>query len=152
MATRVTFDNIVRYFRAENLEFAIGKDDTVLLTVAGKHVPLTVQVSFIHEKEIIALHAVYPFRTPPDRIAEVLELAARINWGLLFATAEVNPENGAIRFRSTMLVDDTGFNREQFATLFATGCSTADRYAPAFQKVIEGRSIKRSLAAVEGAP
>ncbi len=150
MATRVTFEDIIRYFRAERLEFAIGKDDTVLLAVAGKQVPLTVQVSFIHEKEIISVHAVYPFRAPLKRMAEALELAARIKWGLRFAGVGVNPENGVIRFRSTMLVDDAEFNREQFATLFATGCSTADRYAPVFQKMIEGRSIKRALAAAEG--
>ena len=149
MATLVTFEDIVRFFRAERMKFAIGKENRLLLTLTGKNTSLTVQVSFMQEKEIIGLHAIFPFRVPTVKISAALELAARINWGLLLAACEVNPENGAIRFRSTMLVDDSSFNRSQFSTLFATACSLADRYAPAFLKVIEGKSIGEALAGIE---
>lgn len=150
MATRVTFEDLVQYFRAERIAVGIGKDNSLLLSIAGKSTTLTVQVSFIHEKEIICLHARYPFTATDDRLPAVFELAARINWGLLFAVAEVNPENGSIRFRSTMLVDDAPFYRDQFATMFATACSIADRYAPAFQEVIAGGSVKRAIDSAEG--
>jgi hypothetical protein len=148
MATRVTIDDLVGYFRSERIDFVIGTENRLLLTVQGHHVALTVQVAFIYEKEIISLHTVYPFRIPPEKTADALEVAARINWGLLFAACELNPDSGAIRFRSVLLVDDAPFNREQFSTLFATGCSTADRYAPAFLRLCEGADVGTAMACV----
>ncbi|MFC1511712.1 YbjN domain-containing protein [Candidatus Latescibacterota bacterium] len=152
MATQVTFDDIVRYLRAERIPFGIGKNNRIMLTLAGENTTLNVQVAFLWEKEIICLWAAYPFHSPSSSLEEVIELAARINWGLLFSSSEVNPDTGAIRFRSTMLVDDAPFNREQFKTLFATACSLADRYAPAFRRVIEGGSVEEALAMVEHSP
>ena len=150
MATQVTFDDIVRYLRSERIPFGIGKNNSIMLSIAGENTALNVQVAYLWEKEIICLWAAYPFGSPSRKLDAVLELAARINWGLLFSSCEVNPESGAIRFRSTMLVDDAPFSREQFRTLFATACSLADRYAPAFKQVIEGTlSPENALALVE---
>jgi hypothetical protein len=149
MATTVKLEDLVRFFRSEEMAFSIGNGNCLLITVRGQNTTLTVQVCFVPEKEVIGLHAACPFHVPQEFIASALEMAARINWGLLFATCEVHPKTGAVRFRSVMLVDDSRFNRAQFSTLFATGTSTADRYAPAFMKLMEGKSPVEALAGIE---
>jgi hypothetical protein len=150
MATQTTFDDIVNHLRISGFQFGIGSGNRLALSVSGKHAVLDVQIYYPWEKEIIVLYAVCPLTVTKNHGGEMLELAARINWGLLFATCEVAPDTGSIRFRATMPVDESPFHREQFDTLLATVCSLADHYYPALAMVIEkGVAPAEAVAAVE---
>lgn len=150
MATTVSFDDIVAYLRTTGAPFGIGSGNRIIMEAEGDHTTLNIQVVYPWEKEIIGLYAAYPVPVPADLRAHMLELAARINWGLLFAACECNPDTGIIRFRSFMLVDDAPFHREQFATMLATTISLADRYAPAFRAITEsGLTVEEALALAE---
>lgn len=138
MATTATFDDIVKHLRSLGLDFGIGSQSAIALKLTGAGGTYRLILQYKWEKELIVLYIEYPFRAPRERMTEVCELAARVNWGLLFSTAEVNPDTGLIRFRSTMLTDDAPFIESQFGSMFSTACSIAERYAPAFKGVAEG--------------
>jgi hypothetical protein len=138
MATQVTFDDILKFLRSEGLEFGIGPKNTLALTLKTEKETYLVIIQYIWEKELIVLYVEYTFKATGRSRTELLNLAAYINWGLLFPTCEINTETGVIRFRSTMLTDDAPFYRSQFATMLATACTVAERYSPAFRAVIEG--------------
>jgi len=138
MATRVKFDDIVVFLREEGLNISIGPQGTAYTKIIGKNGGYRLTVRFIREKEIIVIYIEYPFVIDLKSISEVLELSSEVNWGLLFTTCEVNAEKGNIRFRSTILTDESGFNSAQFSTILATSCSIADNYLPVFKSVIYG--------------
>lgn len=150
MPTRTIFDDIVRYLRRENLHFGIGAGDALRLAIRGEHGEYAVLIHYPWEREIVVAYAEYSFRVPPEKRGEILEMAARINWGLFFGTCEYSPETGVVRFRSTMLTDDADFNAGQFGTMLSTAVADAERYAPAFDAVIAGRmTVPGALSAVE---
>ncbi len=150
MATKVTLDDIVNYFHRQNLLFGIGERDTIKLTVKGNHGEYQVYVYYPWEREIIVTYALYSFKIPEEKSAEILEMVARINWGLLFGVCEYHPETGVARFRSIMLTDDTVFNDAQFTTMLSTAVANAERYAPAFRTVLSGKaSVSHALSEVE---
>ncbi len=139
LATTATFDDIVKYLRSAGLDFGIGSRNTIAMKLKGAGGTYRIIVQYKWEKELIVLYVEYPFHAPKEHMADICELAARVNWGLLFAAAEVNPDTGLIRFRSTMLTDDAPFIASQFGSMFSTACSIAERYAQAFKGVADGR-------------
>jgi hypothetical protein len=139
MATEATFDDIVRYLRKEGWTFGIGDTNSISMAVEGEKTLYSVLIRFPWEKEIIIIYVRYPFRIPDTKRPEALDLAARINQGLLFGTCEYAHETGEVRFRSTMLTDGAPFHPEQFSTLLATALANAERFSPAFRALLEAR-------------
>lgn len=84
MATQVTFDDIVKYFRQQDLHFGIGERNTVALTVRGDHGEYPVLVYYPWEREIVITYVSYRFTVPGEKRTEILELAARIKLGPAF--------------------------------------------------------------------
>ncbi len=139
MPTRATFDDIVRYLRSNGWSFGIGETNSISLMLDGERHTYPVLIRYPWEKEIIVAYVEYPFRIPEERRRALLELAARINRGLYFASCEFDMDSGWIGFRTTMLTDGASFNPEQFSTMLATAISIAERYAPALDAVVSKR-------------
>jgi hypothetical protein len=138
MATKVEFEEIIRFLREEGLNIAIGPLGTAFTKISGKNGDYRLIVRFIREKEIIVVYMEYQFTSDLKSLDEVMKLSSRINWGLLFSTCEVDEETGSIRFRSTVLTDEASFNSSQFTTSLATASTLADNYSPVFKSVIYG--------------
>lgn len=150
MATQVVFDDIVRYLREQELHFGIGERNDIRMAIAGDHGEYGILIHYPWEREVIVVYAEYSSPIPEERRAEVLEMAARINWGLLFGTCEFHPDTGRVRFRSLMLTDDAPFHTAQFATVLSTAVANAERYAPAVKALLDGRAtVVGALSLVE---
>ncbi len=153
MATQVTFDDIVQFLRRQDWQFGLGERNSIRLAFEGENGEYDALLVYPWEKELIVLYMGYSFHVPETRVSDVLDLVARINWGLLFGVCEFHPDLGTARFRATMMTDDAPFHAGQFSTLIATALSTVDRYAPAFEAVLHGRlTVAEALALVESPP
>jgi hypothetical protein len=153
MATQVEFDDIVHFFREQGWNFGLGERNSIRLAIEGENGEYNALLIYPHEKEIIVLYVEYAFQVPESRSQDILDLVARINWGLLFGVCEFNQDKGVVRFRTTMLTDDVPLHIGQFSTMLATAFSTTDRYAPAFDAVLEnGLMVTEALALVESPP
>ena len=153
MATQVQFDDIVKFLRQQGWQFGLGERNSIRLAFEGDNGEYNALLIYPWEKEIIILYVEYPFHVPENRRLDVLDLVARINWGLLFGVCEYHQDQGIARFRVTMLTDDAPFHSGQFSTMLSTALSTADRYAPAFDAVLQCRlTVCEALQLVESPP
>ena len=153
MATQVEFDDIVAFLRQQGWRIGLGERNSIRMVFEGDNGEYNALILYPWEKEIIVLYVEYAFRVPESRSLEILDLTARINWGLLFGVCEYHPDHGIARFRANMMTDDASFNGGQFSTMLATTLSTADRYAPAFDAVLKGRAtVAEALGMVESPP
>lgn len=153
MATHVEFDDIVKFLREQGWQFGLGERNSIRLAFEGENGEYNALILYPWEKEIIVLYVEYSFTVPETHRQDILNLVARINWGLLFGVCEYHPDQGIVRFRANMLTDDAPFNIGQFSTMVATTLSTADRYAPAFDAVLNGRlMVTEALKLVESPP
>ena len=86
----------------------------------------------------------YPARVPEARRTAMAEAINRINQSLVFGNFEMDPEDGEIRFRTTVeapsAMDDTMFDR-----VFHSNLSAADRYFPALMAVAYGNAAPASV-------
>jgi hypothetical protein len=153
MADRVEFEDIVNFFREQGWQFGLGERNSIRLAFEGNNGEYNALLLYPWEKELIVMYVEYAFKVPESRGQDILNLVARINWGLLFGVCEYHPDKGIVRFRANMLTDDAPFNIGQFSTMVATTLSTADRYAPAFDAVLKDRlMVTEALELVESPP
>ena len=153
MATQVEFDDIVKFLRQQGWQIGLGERNSIRLAFEGDNGEYNALILYPWEKEIIILYVEYPFPVPENRREDVLNLVARINWGLLFGVCEYHPDHGIVRFRATMLTDDAPFLAGQFSTMLSTALSTVERYKPAFDAVLRDRlAVAEALKLVESPP
>lgn len=101
----------------------------------------------VHDSEdwqrVLAL-TIYPARAPEGRRTAMAEAINRLNQSLVFGNFEMDPEDGEIRFRTTVeapsAMSDTMFDR-----VFHSNLSTADRYFPALMAVAYGNVMPASV-------
>jgi hypothetical protein len=86
----------------------------------------------------------FPARAPEARRSAMAEAINRINLNLVFGNFEMDPEDGEIRFRTTVeaptAMDDTLFD-----CVFHSNLSAADRYFPALMAVAYGNAVPASV-------
>lgn len=144
----VTMEDIVGYLRSKGWEFEISSG-AIKMKIQGSNGIYDMYIVHKWEKEVITAYIYYPCFIPREKRNNAVKLAAKINWGLLFSTCEVDLKTGKTRFRSSMLTDNSSFNEEQFTTLISTVSSLADSYFPAFGKIIKGLSSETALKEIE---
>lgn len=76
----------------------------------------------------LLVYSVYPIRVPEGRRAVVAELIARINYGLPIGNFELCWEDGEVRVRSSMPLEDGDFTEAQLDRLFNSNTALAGHY------------------------
>ncbi len=113
---------------------------------------LHVAVVVDEEDEALLVYAVADDVVPQARRADVAQVAARANWGLLGVTVELDLDDGEVRTRASLdlqLQQPTG---PLLARLVRDALTTAAMYLPAVAAVVAGTaSPADAVAAAEGA-
>lgn len=151
MANQVSFSDIVRGLEKDDWKFEASDESTIRMGFSGKNGRFQVVIRFLKEKDLIQILVFYPFNVPEDFRLIICEAIARMNHGLLFSSAEMDMNDGEIRCRGSMPVDEAPFYWEQFQTILVTTISTADKYYPCFMNIIYGgKTPKNAVAEIEG--
>lgn len=150
MANQVHFSDIVRGLQQDDWKFDVSDDNTIRLGFAGKNGRFQVIVRFLKEKDLVQILTFYPFNVAENFRPMICEVITRMNYGLLFCSCEMDMNDGEVRCRGSMPVDEAPFYWEQFRTILITTITTADRYYPAFMAVIfGGKNAKDAITDVE---
>lgn len=86
----------------------------------------------------------YPMRAPEARRTAMAEAINRINQSLVFGNFEMDPEDGEIRFRTTVEAP-SAMDYKMFDRVFHSNLSAADRYFPALMAVAYGNAVPASV-------
>ncbi|MCU1489022.1 MAG: hypothetical protein JWM85_427 [Acidimicrobiaceae bacterium] len=98
------------------------------------------------EEGLLVVYSLAEEPTPPDRIPEMAQLAARVNDGLPRACLELQPETGMVRCRSWLDVDgvdleamdEAGFLSPLVSRVVLANLATFDLFFPAVMAVASG--------------
>jgi hypothetical protein len=152
-------ESMLRFFQSEDWSYLQLQDESVLsLAYRGRNGTWTCVAQAIDDDQSIFL---FYSSTPIDMSsgsAALAELVARANYGLLIGNFELNPEDGHIRFKTSL--DLTGLSPDVFhpgglvegliRQSVHANVSTMDEYLPAILAVAEQRQTPaEAIATIE---
>jgi hypothetical protein len=100
---------------------------------------------------VLGFYALSDLSAPPSRVAEVMELITRMNYGLSVGNFELGCEDGEVRFKASIPTDGTPLTYSMLRTLLYTCGDMMETFAPALAAVITGEATPQEAnAAVRG--
>jgi hypothetical protein len=106
-------------------------------------------VQALEDREQVVVYGLVPAVAPEDRRAAAALLIARINWGMVLGNFEQDLDDGELRFKVALDPGGQPVTAELLRPLLQVAAAMVDRYAPAFDAVVEGADPPDALAAVQ---
>ena len=96
-------DMIEQVANANDWAFERTGDDEIAIAVAGHWTDYHVSFSWMEDFEALHLACAFDLRVPETRVLEVMRLLSIVNEQMLFGHFDLWEQEGAIRFRQSLL-------------------------------------------------
>lgn len=103
----------------------------------------------------LAIYSAYPENALPAARAEVAVLLTRLNYGMYVGNFEIDLDDGAIRFKTSMELGDVELTAALFDKMLTLNLGEVSRHAKIIAEVAAGRlsaSEGRARAAAQSTP
>lgn len=87
-----------------------------------------IQVTDTDENRLVVIHAHLPARIPEVNRLKVAELLTRINYDLIVGNFELNLDDGAVLFKTTLDLADGELTQAMFERMYETNGSVMNGY------------------------
>ncbi len=98
----------------------------------------------------LVVYSACPVAVPPDRRLAVAEMITRCNFGLLIGNFELDMNDGELRFKTGLDVEQTELTGHLIRPLVYANVLSMDRFLPAILRVIYGGESPLDLASEFG--
>jgi hypothetical protein len=102
------------------------------------------------DNEIIRVSCVSTRVVPEERRAQVSEILARINFGLHVGAFEMDMDDGELRSRSSVDVEDVVLTPALVRNLFISAVGAMETFLPVIADVVAGTAPKAALTKLVG--
>jgi hypothetical protein len=142
-------DTVARFLKEEDWRFAMRPDASVLeLRFQGDNGQWTCFAKTREEQGQLAFYSICPLNAPEDKRLAMAELLTRANFGLHMGNFELDFEDGEIRFKTSIDVEDDRLSVPLVRSLVYANILTMDKYLPGILKLIN-RNISPAEAVAE---
>ncbi len=134
------FQTLIDHCQANELSFAIFREEKrIRLNICRKHALYTCHLRVSNDDEIFQIHLNYPVLAKDEKMhASVMEFITRANYGLILGGFEADLRDGEVRYHISHLITDECLKDEVIHRIIGSALSTADRYFPAYMRVLFG--------------
>ena len=141
-------DVVEHVLTAENLRFDRTEDGDLAFSLTGDWKDYELWFAWRPEADCLQLFLSIDMRMPKTRRGAAFELASLINQRVWFGHFEIWVEDGEVIYRHAMSLP-TGDRPTlaQAASMIDSAVEAADRFHPAFDFLIKGKSPEDSMAA-----
>lgn len=145
-------DVVMGFFRGEGIEVEEAEGGHLLVTFAGENGRFPCSVRADEDTRVFAFYSLCPLEVPAERMPAALELVARLNWGHALGNLEIDPDTGALRFKTSLDVEDEDLTEGLVANAVYANVASLERMLPAITAVVvDGRGVREAMRAIEGA-
>ncbi len=132
------FQALVAHFESNDFRFHADSDTkSVQLFITGDAVIYNCRIQLTHDDELIQVRIQYPVLARDPKIRPfVAEALARANHGMAIGNFDIDMDTGDINFHLGQVIRDRGLDDDVIGGVFSASLSTADRYFPAFMRVM----------------
>ncbi len=133
------FANICRFLDEDDWHYRVLQDNAIIkFGVQGEHADFQCFADVKAERNICLLYVVAPNRVPQSRRQAVAEFVARANYGLILGCFELDMEDGEVRYRYGVDVEDSELSPAMAKNMIYSAISTMDRYYQGLMAVAYG--------------
>ncbi len=111
---------------------------TVSFTHVGEQRSWEVFCRSRHPVPQVMVYSLHPWVVPEDRRLAMMELLIRANYGLVIGNFEMDPDDGELRFKTSIDVGSDRLSSELLARLVQHNLDAFEQYLPAVEAVIAG--------------
>lgn len=134
-----TLDRIRDWLRANDWRFDdVAESNCIRTGVQGKHARFRLVLGVRGEGPCFLVFALYDFTVPPTRLAPCADLLNRINFVSLVGCFEMDPEDGELRYRVTIPMEEAELSEGQIERAIVVSASMVDRWYPSFMALLHG--------------
>lgn len=143
-------DEAARFFREDDWVY-ISAEGSLVLPFEGEHGQFTCYAMTREDVDQFLFYAAVGENTPESRRATMAELLCRANYGLILGNFELDMDDGEVRYKASIDVEDVGLHQTTIRNMVYAACLTLDNYLPAIERVNHSDCTAReALALVEG--
>lgn len=134
------FRALIDHCEANDLSFASYREEKrIRLNICRKHALYNCHLRVSNDDEIFQVHLNYPVLAKDEKMqSQVTEFFTRVNYGLVLGSFEVDLRDGEARYHISHLIADGRLDDEVIRRIIGSALSTADRYFPAYMRVLFG--------------
>lgn len=99
------------------------------------------------EDRQVAIYSVAPVTAERSRRMAVAEYLTRVNYGLVLGNFEMDFEDGEIRYKTSISVDDAELTPAMTGRLVEANVEAMDQYLPGLMLVLRGKTTPAEAAA-----
>jgi hypothetical protein len=145
------FDIVVAFVRDAGWACStMGLPGVLFTTFNGQNGTWDCYFRVDEDDEQVAFYSECPLPAPPDRRLPMAEFLTRANYGLTIGNFEMNVDDGAIRFKTSLDVEGDRLSAALAAQLVYHNVGALDLYLPGIQAIVAGATPGEALARVEG--
>lgn len=139
--------NYVKTFlHSEQYAFSQLPDQPILcLPYRGKHGNW---LCYVHVRQAItqiAFYSISPIKTPIPYLAKMAEFIARANYGLMIGCFELDFEDGEVRFKTSLDINEAPLSYGLLRPLLYVNLSTFDHYYRGIVRLIQEKSSPKEI-------
>jgi len=132
------FTNFRRFLDEDDWRYRVLEDNAIIkFGVHGESADFVCFVD-VRAERICLLYVIAPNRVPQHRRQAVAEFLARANYGLIIGCFELDMEDGELRYRCGVDVEDGELTATMAKNMTYTAISTMDRYYQGLMAVVYG--------------
>jgi hypothetical protein len=134
------FQALIEHCEENGLSFAtFTEEKRIRLNICRKHALYTCHLRMSNDDEIFQIHLNYPVLAKDEKMrSSVTEFFTRVNYGLVLGAFEVDLRDGEARYHISHLLGEGRLEDEVIRRIIGSALSTADRYFPAYMRVLFG--------------
>jgi hypothetical protein len=110
----------------------------IVSPVAGDTGSWTAYFELREDDEQIIVYSILPDRVPAERRTSVAVFLTRVNYGLSIGNFELDLDNGEVRYKTSVDVEDVTLEEPLVDHLLLANIVTVGRYLPALGTVVDG--------------
>jgi hypothetical protein len=144
-------DAVIRFFREDNWSFVQLEEQSILqMGFQGKTGSWPCYAETRDEFAQFIFYSVCPVNTPEEKRPVMAEFLMRVNYGLVLGNFEMDVDDGEIRFKTSVDVQDVELSQPLIRNVVFANIMMMDRYLPAIMAVLYGgASPVEAIAQVE---
>ena len=146
------YARLISWFDAEGWPLDRHDDESWFRSAfAGTSATIGIVAQVREDLEIALLYSVPPLRVPEDRRVEVAQYLTRANYGLLIGNFELDMDDGEVRYKTAIDVENAELSDALIAGMVRANCATTDRYFPGLVAIVHGgATASEAIVRVEG--
>ena len=140
MPTPATISALREYLIDKGLVVhSTGDGEGFIVKMPLKHVRIDFSCNLVEgteDTELLQMDGCLPVLVPADKRLDVLDFSNRINWGLNSGRFVMDPDDGEIRFRQEIMVQNMTNMLDTVALHFLHSCRMVDSFFPSLMGLI----------------